>query len=201
MYDWKITLKKLAWGAGPGILLTVATAVYEYLIKTGEEGGTINWEALGAAVVTGIVLGVKNYRAHGGKPPKLNGPPYSALSMLLFVGLGCATFSGCATTHQAVKTMEGDTFSQTAFSTLGKQNSEQDIAAKFGNSEITVGGSTEQDSTAMVPMIQALVGALVQQQQSGGVDTPERGRLEALEAQIAALRRIIESLRPVDKKW
>lgn len=193
MYDWKITLKKFGEAAGVAMLLAGVTALADGL----ESRATLGAIATGVALA--ILRAAQNYIKNIGKDG-LRGPFDNAV-MVLFVAGACLCFSSCATTHQAVKTMEGDTFSQTAFSTLGKQNSEQDISAKFGNSEITVGGSTEQDSTAMVPMIQALVGALVQQQQAGGVDTPERGRLEALEAQIAALRRIIETLRPVDKKW
>ncbi len=194
MFDWKITLKKFGEAAGAAMLLAGLTALI-----TGVESG----QTLGA-IATGVGLALlrtlQNYIKNRGIQPSNPFPP-ETLGLILFVGLACATFSGCATTHQAVKTMEGDTFSQTAFSSLGKQSSEQDISAKFGNSQITVGGNTDQDSTAMVPMIQALVGALMQQQQAGGGDTPERGRLEALEAQIAALRRIIETLRPVDTKW
>lgn len=213
MYDWKITAKKFIQAAGPGMAISAIAAAVAALNEGLGVLQSLDGEitvtrialvvagAIGAAIlaaITGALKALQNY-VKNRKPGVL--PPFDNAVMVLFVAGACLCFSSCATTHQSVKTMEGDTFSQTAFSTLGKQNSEQDISAKFGNSEILVGGSTEQDSTAMVPMIQALVGALVQQQQAGGVDAPERGRLEALEAQIAALRRIIETLRPVDKKW
>jgi len=100
--------------------------------------------------------------------------------------------------------MDGDKFSQFAGSTLGKQDSTQKVDADFypnnTGSHISVGGQTEQDSTAMVPIINALVGALVHQG-GGTADTPaERTRLEKLEAQIEALRRLIEMTRPTEPK-
>lgn len=99
--------------------------------------------------------------------------------------------------------MDGDKFSQFAGSTLGKQDSTQKVDADFypnnTGSHISVGGQTEQDSTAMVPIINALVGALVHQ--GGTADTPaDRTRLEKLEAQIEALRRLIEMTRPTEPK-
>lgn len=131
-------------------------------------------------------------------------PDYLNLGMILCLIGAAATFSGCAFTRQSVRTMDGDKFSQFAGSTLGKQDSTQKVDADFypnnTGSHISVGGQTEQDSTAMVPIINALVGALVHQG-GGTADTPaERTRLEKLEAQIEALRRLIEMTRPTEAK-
>lgn len=212
-YDPIITIKKaFANGGATTLLGCVLFAAFQWFSANGFPTTPEEWKAAWPVILSGIAAAafaaVKNWAKNRGaidpdaRDPRTGLPPVGPVVILCLIG-AAATFSGCAFTRQSVRTMDGDKFSQFAGSTLGKQDSTQKVDADFypnnTGSHISVGGQSEQDSTAMVPIINALVGALAHG--GGGTDgTPDRTRLEKLEAQIEALRRLIEMTRPVEVK-
>ena len=200
-YDPWITLKKGIVAALPGILAGIAAGA---LAGLEGQGGAVTATAIGVGALTGGLKALINYLKNA--DPTSPGPPrgipdpidYTKLGGVILLIAGCALFSGCATTRQSIETADGDKFRQSGGALFSKQQYVHGLDADFypnnSGAHIAVRGQGDQDSTAVIPLVQALVGMLNQQQATPPQD---RSRIEQLEAQIAALRRLIEAGRAI----
>lgn len=193
-YDPWITLKKGLITALPGILAGIAAGALAGLEGT---SGAVTATAIGIGALTGGLKALINYLKNAENTTKNPYPPQT-LGGLAFLLAGCALFSGCATTRQSVETADGDKFKQSGGALFSKQQYVHGLDADFypnnSGAHIAVRGQGDQDSTAVIPLVQALVGMLNQQQ---ATPPQERSRIEQLEAQIAALKRLIEAGRAI----
>lgn len=125
-------------------------------------------------------------------------------SFLLLAVVLALSLSGCAFTQQHVRTMDNDRFDQVGGALFSKQAFTQGLDADFypndSGAHIAVKGQGDQDSTASLATINALVSAFTQMQaaQAGApapVPSSTTSRLDTLTAQIESLRTLIDSLR------
>lgn len=118
---------------------------------------------------------------------------------ILLLGI-VLTLSGCATTFSRFETADGDKAFKFSGSTLGKQDAQQktNFIAYPNNSglELQDGAVTSQDTTSMIPLLQAVVTAFAQTQAVKPPAAPaEASRVDQLSAQIEALRTILDEIR------
>lgn len=112
--------------------------------------------------------------------------------------------SGCAMSRSHFETADGDKANKMAISTIGKQEVQQktDFHVMPNNSglDLVDGAISNQDTTEVIPLVQALVSAFTQAQ-TGNTQTPTASspsaleRIQQLSAQVEALRTLVDSLR------
>lgn len=87
------------------------------------------------------------------------------MSRLLFALVATLFLGSCAMTSQHVRTMDGDEFSQVGGALFSKQRYVHGLHAEFlpnnSGAIIDVKGEGDQDSTALVPVIQAAITAAI----------------------------------------
>lgn len=128
---------------------------------------------------------------------------------LIVVALMAAVLAGCAmttSTFDAKGSRNPDGTSsregharKTVMSTIGKNVSDLESVVNVeadGSIAFQDGVSSDHDTTALVPVIQALVAAFTAQQTQQQGNTPSAlSRIEQLQNQIEALRTLVETLR------
>lgn len=130
------------------------------------------------------------------------------LLIVCILALILLPLSGCAMTTQHVKTADGDQFTQMGGALFSKQDYVHGLDADFypnnSGSHVAVKGQGDQDSTAMVQVISALVSAFAASQAhipqagtaTGGAPVSDLvSKISGLTATVEELRTLYDSLR------
>lgn len=121
---------------------------------------------------------------------------------LILLATLAAFVSGCAMSRSHFESADGDIANKMAVSTIGKQEVEQKTSFQVypNNSgmDLQDGAVSSQDTTGVIPLMQALVTAFTQAQaqQATQPKPAETSRIEQLQSQIESLRTLVENLRP-----
>lgn len=102
------------------------------------------------------------WRSEFAKDPNASWLRFIAIAVIASLAIGVG---GCASTTQRVTTMDGDTFMHRGYSLLSKQQIQADAAMEVypNNSgmNVEIGTKAAQDAEAMVPIITAIVQAVI----------------------------------------
>jgi len=130
---------------------------------------SIDWETFewSWTAVIPVVWGIARasigwYKAEIAKHPGKGLWPLVAIPIVAAIAFGAA---GCASTTQRVTTMDGDTFMHHGYSLLSKQEIQAEASMEVypNNSgmNVNIGTKATQDAEAMVPIITAIVQAVI----------------------------------------